>query len=369
MKKIKVLFLTRRTAEKIAGGDVIQLQKTARGLIDLGYDVTIGSDLSLIDSFKPDILHFSGINLQINMEETLSFVRSRANKIIVVMSSVYVSYENYEKTVRKSLIVNMLLKSLGYLKLEYLKEAVRLRSFGFKVCYNLMFRKSTFIYDKYLCDIDCFLPNSVGESEALVRNFNIPSEKIRVITNGAEFNTPSSEAEIPYSNFVLCVARIERLKNQVSLVKACKKADMNLILVGALSPSQKEYYDELFELLDDKRIYIGALPHDELVQYYKSCSVHALVSHFETCGLSTMEAIHFDKNVVASDVGYVKSVFSDGPFYCDPNDVPSIVLALQSACANKVNIEYCNDFKLLAKWSVASNDTHQVYKELLKHDG
>ncbi|MFC5705284.1 glycosyltransferase family 4 protein [Aeromonas eucrenophila] len=364
--KAKVLFLTRGSSSFISGGDVVQLNKTALELENLGYDVFVTNDLSYVETFQPDIVHFSGINLQYNISEVVKKIRKvkSERKIKLVMSTIYVNYERYELDIRKSFFVKLIMLVFGYRKLEYFKELVRLRKFKFGNIINFLLKPSNFIYDEYLTDIDLFLPNSYVEAEKIKSDFNIPESKVSVVTNGCDLTKYNTYDRIPYKNFVLCVARIEELKNQVALVKACKMADLNLILVGSLSYSQKKYYNELFKHLDDRRIYIGPLSQEELVPYYESCSVHALVSHFETCGLSTMEAIHFKKSVVVSNVGYVRGVFNDIPFYCDPNDIPSISSALKSAINTKTDNELYEDFINKTVWSIAAHQTHVAYQGL-----
>ncbi|MCP1265093.1 glycosyltransferase family 4 protein [Aeromonas hydrophila] len=366
MTKVKVLFLTRGSSNVISGGDVVQLRQTALGLEKLGYDVFVTNDLSYIDTFQPDIIHFSGINLQHNLSVVVKKVRRARleRNIKLAISTIYVNYESYELNIRRSFIVSLIMHVFGYKKLEYLKELVRLRCFKITYLLDFIFRPSGFIYNEYLKDIDLFLPNSSLEAEKIKLDFNIAENKIHPITNGCNLSEIDNKDVIPYKNFVLCVARIEELKNQVALVKACKSAGLNLILVGSLSHSQKKYYNEIYKHLDEKRIYIGSLSQEELVPYYKACSAHALVSHFETCGLSTMEAIHFKKSIVVSDVGYVKSVFDNLPFYCDPNDIPSITQALKNAVSSSIDDRLYEDFIEKTAWSVAAHQTHLAYQGL-----
>jgi len=367
MKSKKILFLTRGSSNTISGGDVVQLKNTAHELQSIGYTVLITNDISQIDLFEPDIVHFSGINLQHNISDIVrkvEKVRLSGLDVKLVMSTIYVNYEGYERNVRKSTVVNIVLFLFGYLKLEYLKETLRLGKLNFSYLMDFLFKPPSHVYERYLKHVDLFLPNSFLEADEIVKDFNVPKDKIKVVTNGCNLSEYQQMLSLPYNNFVLCVARIEELKNQINLIKACKLANLNLILVGSLSISQRGYYEKLFEHLDDKRIYIGPLPHDELIHYYKACSIHALVSHFETCGLSTMEAIHFNKNVVVSDVGYVRSVFGDIPTYCNPDSVDSISSALKIAMKKEVDNDLYMKFISGTNWSVAAKQTHIAYMEL-----
>lgn len=336
----KVCFFVRKTSKVSSGGDVIQLVNTAEYLCRKRYEVLITSSESEVIEFAPDILHFSGINLQYNFQLVVDLVNGLTFRPLLVMSSIYVNYEGFEREIRKSPIVGFLLRMFGYIKLEYIKELFRNRKVSFQDFIYLFFREPFYNYSRLTSQVDLFLPNSDLEKMSLLSDFGIEPKKVKVIPNGVQFlGAEASSPRIPYSNFILCVARIEELKNQHILLEACKDLGLKLVLIGGLSPSQESYYkNKVLPLLDEDRVYLGELPHAELAQYYSACNVHALVSHFETCGLSSLEAAFFDKSLVLSDVGYVRSCLGDAHCYCNPTDIGSvkdaIILALSKGNYN-----------------------------------
>jgi glycosyltransferase involved in cell wall biosynthesis len=355
----KVCFFVRETSKVSSGGDVVQLVNTAAHLCKERYKVLITSNKSDVIAFEPDILHFSGINLQYNFQQVVELANGLKNKPFLVMSSIYVNYEGFEREIRNSTIVGFLLRVFGYIKLEYIKELFRNRRLSLQSVVYLLVRTSMYNYKSLLPQVDLFLPNSELEKDSLIKGFGVEPKKVKVIPNGVQFiDVDASLPQIPYSNFILCVARVEELKNQHLLLQACRDLGLNLVLIGGLAPSQKSYYrNKILPLLDDDRVYLGELPHGELAQYYAACNVHALVSHFETCGLSSLEAAFFGKKLVVSDVGYVRSCLGDAHYYCDPTDINSIKDALVLALSK----DNYTDFTP-ASWKEVADFTSSSYE-------
>jgi glycosyltransferase involved in cell wall biosynthesis len=73
------------------------------------------------------------------------------------------------------------------------------------------------------------------------------------------------------------------------------------------------------------------MPQEILMGYYKAARVHALPSWFETCGLSSLEAVAMGCNIAITDKGYTRDYFGDEAFYCNPDDCQSIFTAIDQA--------------------------------------
>ena len=108
---------------------------------------------------------------------------------------------------------------------------------------------------------------------------------------------------------VLCVARIDRQKNQMALVEAlARKPDMRLRLVGPVT--QPDYSDELLaraaELGVEGRLEVaGALPPGSpaLAAEYGKADAFALASRHEPFGIAVLEAWAAGLPVAASSAG------------------------------------------------------------------
>lgn len=120
---------------------------------------------------------------------------------------------------------------------------------------------------------------------------------------------PSAPVRNSQSFTILCVARIDRQKNQMMLVEAlARHSGMKARLVGPVT--QPDYMAELerraVELgVADRVSFTGALPPggDALISEYANADVFVLPSRHEPFGIAVLEAWASGLPVIASDVG------------------------------------------------------------------
>ena len=147
-----------------------------------------------------------------------------------------------------------------------------------------------------------FLPNGVDCAQ-----FNHPTT---LPPNHPTTQLPNHPTTLPPNHLtILCVARIDRQKNQMALVEAlARHPDMALRLVGPVT--QPDYNEELkrraAELgVADRVAFVGALKpgSPELIAEYANADAFALASRHEPFGIVVLEAWAAGLPVVASDVG------------------------------------------------------------------
>ena len=151
----------------------------------------------------------------------------------------------------------------------------------------------------------------VGEDE--YDRYKAIHPHVMFLPNGVDtslFPTPSSKLQAPSSNIsLLCVARIDRQKNQMALVEAlARHPGTTLRLVGPAT--QPDYLEELkvkaAELgVSDRVAFVGALRpgSPELIAEYGNADAFILASRHEPFGIVALEAWAAGLPVVASDVG------------------------------------------------------------------
>lgn len=163
---------------------------------------------------------------------------------------------------------------------------------------------------------------------------------------------------------VLCVARIEGIKNQLNLIRALNNTRFNLVLIGSHAPNQKTYYNACRSIAAANITFIDHTPQPELVRYYQQAKVHILPSWFETTGLSSLEAAAMGCNVVITDKGDAKEYFGNNAWYCDPADPGNIRLMVEKASLGNYNEALHEMILKKYTWKQAALETYKAYQNI-----
>ena len=147
-----------------------------------------------------------------------------------------------------------------------------------------------------------FLPNGVDTS--------LFDENVKCKMANGKCGKAVPQFSILNSTFsILCVARIDRQKNQMMIVEAlARHPEMSARLVGPVT--QPDYADELRRRAEELGVsgrltLVGALKpgSQELVDEYRNADLFVLPSRHEPFGIVVLEAWAAGLPVVASDVG------------------------------------------------------------------
>jgi len=223
----------------------------------------------------------------------------------------------------------------------------------------------------HLCDR--VLPNSHAEKTLFESFFNLPADRYDVVHNGIDptFATgPGPELfhdQFGIEPFVLCVANIESRKNQLRLIEACIQSGRNLVLIGSVR--DHEYMAACKDQADPTVHFLDPIPHDSdmLKSAYQACSVHVLASHFETPGLSTLEAACLGAPVVATQVGCAQEYLNNFAKYVDPNATESIAKGIDDALSSPPQADACRRHLLEHfTWEQVARQLLSVYESVLQ---
>jgi glycosyltransferase involved in cell wall biosynthesis len=172
--------------------------------------------------------------------------------------------------------------------------------------------------------------------------------------------------------FVLFVSSLFPYKNCDGLLRAFASAalpDHRLVVVGA--PRNAPYAAALKALAEslgvsDRVDWIGGVPLEETVHFYRAASVFAYPSHNETFGLPILEAMATGCPVVTSNCSAMPETAGGAALLADPDDPTSIASALVEACGQeavllrKLGLERAQDFT----WAVTAERTLDVYRQV-----
>ncbi|MGZ3756974.1 MAG: glycosyltransferase family 4 protein [Mucilaginibacter sp.] len=353
---MRVAMIARSTFYTVPGGDTVQAVQTARELQAMGVDAGIRLTNEVIDYEQYDLLHFFNI---IRPADIL-YHSKRAHKPYVV-STILCNYGEYDKHHRKGLA--QLVSGLPTDSIEYLKTVARWllgKDHLSSMSYLWKGQRKTII--EILRRSAMILPNSASEYRRVATNY-ASTPNYRIIPNGANPELFVFDPDVKKDvRLVLCVARIEGIKNQLNLIKGLNNTPYKLLIIGNAAPNQMDYYRQCREMAADNITFIDHVPQAELVTYYQLAKVHILPSWFETTGLSSVEAALMGCNIIITNKGDAPEYFGDEAFYCDPASPESILYAVECASAAAYNPALRQ--KILEKytWKQAAIQTQQAYQ-------
>jgi glycosyltransferase involved in cell wall biosynthesis len=359
---VKVAFISRATLFTSPGGDTKQIELTARYLRLLDVEVDIFSTNDFIDYAKYNLLHFFNI---IRPADIIYHIK-RSKKPYVV-STIFVDYGNYEKKQQKGIraLVN---RFFSEDRIEYLKVIARAVKNGERIIskdYLLLGHRRSVLYVAENAAL--LLPNSQSEYKRFEKKYN-KVYKYRVVPNGIDaeiIKKPVEKNEI-YIDSVLCVARIEGIKNQLNLIRALGSTKYQVYIHGHPSPNHIKYFDQCKKEATANIHICDWLNEKELYSVYHSAKVHVLPSYFETTGLSSLEAAAMGCNVVITDRGDTRDYFGDNAWYCDPDDPASIKAAVDAAFKAPHNSDFKDYILKHYTWEQAAIETLIAYRQVLK---
>jgi glycosyltransferase involved in cell wall biosynthesis len=175
-------------------------------------------------------------------------------------------------------------------------------------------------------------------------------------------------------SFVLFVSSLWRYKNCHGLVRAfaatrSELGDRQLVIVGA--PRDEKYVAELHELAEELGVakdilWVGGVPLQETVHFYRACDVFAYPSFNETFGLPILEAMASGCPVITSDLASMPEIAGGAAMLTDPSEPESIAEALIRACGTQGDQLRVAGLARAAEfsWATTGERTLAVYRQV-----
>ncbi|MGA2992320.1 MAG: glycosyltransferase family 4 protein, partial [Candidatus Korobacteraceae bacterium] len=265
-----------------------------------------GADIAPLDFWRReadfDIVHFWGLHQQ--HHETAKWAHAAGKKVVF---SALVNYPGW-----KSWLRHMVSSMVG---------PARLRRAMLPI-------------------IDLITVVNQAQAQNLVRTVGVAAETVVAIPNSVDdiFFETSGHTEsgaIGIRNYVLCVGNICRRKNQLSLIKACRKMSVPLLLVGSVLTGEEDYGQAVAQAIaaDSRFRWIRCLRAGsaELAAAYRGATIFALPSHVEQQPISALEAAAGGKALVLADRPYARQELYQNAVLANPRSVDGIARALREA--------------------------------------
>jgi len=216
----------------------------------------------------------------------------------------------------------------------------------------------------------------------IVRRLGVAPDKITVIHNGvsASYRPPSARTRERVlsrygikDEFIFYAGNHQPRKNLMRLVDAfagMKDTNLRLVLAGKVDPRRAELYNAVRNKgLNDRVLFIGEVPEDDLPALYSGAVAFAFPSLAEGFGFPPLEAMACGAPVVSSNVTSLPEVVGDAGVMVDPLDTGSIKEGLEKVIGSPTlrselrekGLERVKKFT----WEAAAEKTLRVYEEAL----
>lgn len=196
---------------------------------------------------------------------------------------------------------------------------------------------------------------AVSEStrQDVIRFFGVPGERVVVVPNGvAEAFRPADPAAVADfrrnkglpERFILFLGTLEPRKNIVRLLEAyalwlherptSAKDAPTLVIAGAKGWFYETIFARVNELrLDERVIFPGFVPTEELPWWYRAAELFVYPSLFEGFGLPVLEAMACGTPTITSNASSLPEVAGDAALLIDPEDTEGLAGALARVLA------------------------------------
>lgn len=174
--------------------------------------------------------------------------------------------------------------------------------------------------------------------------------------------------------FVLFVSSLWPYKNCDGLLRAWALGrpdlgDRQLVIVGG--GRDEKYVEQLHSLAAELRIagdvvFVGAVPLEETVHFYRAADAFVYPSFNETFGLPILEAMACGCPVVTSDTSAMPETAGEAAVLCDPHDPASIAKAIINAAGLERDGLRTAGLRRAAQftWGATAAATLEVYREV-----
>lgn len=346
--RIRVLYYTDPTAFQIFGGAEIQMLKTKEYLTKSYVNLYVKFFDIYNDKLDDyDILHVFGMRV-----DCLSlFKLAKTKGLKLVLSPIY-----WPKEIRPTSMV----ETTGLFR-QFLSNFF---------AYRYATAKQLSPFKDFLETTDIFLPNSQLEATVISRELRITNNFL-VVPNAVDKNISCVEPDLftekyGLKDFVLFVGRIERRKNVLKLLEACKNLCLPLVIIGHHNPWEKDYFARFMEEAQHSPNvhFIGFLPPNsrELLSAYAAARVFVLPSLFETPGLAALEAGLCGCNLALTNGGSTKEYFGNYAVYFNPLSSEDIQTRLMEACLRPKNNELRDHILKNFTWEKVAEKTMLAYE-------
>ncbi|MGO4878445.1 glycosyltransferase family 4 protein [Pedobacter psychrotolerans] len=202
-----------------------------------------------------------------------------------------------------------------------------------------------FFADRAIKKADAVIAISLQTKEDIIKYLNIDERKIHLIHQALNSRFESKEATgsiekfgLSGKRYILTVGSILPSKGISDLIyafdKLVKKYSVNDVVLVFAGMYSGNYIEEICVLIknlgysDDRIKLLGYVEDEDLKQLYIKSSLVAIPSHYEGFGLPILEAMNFNKPIIARNASSLKEIVSDAGLLF--NDIEELACLLNT---------------------------------------
>jgi len=336
-RHFRILLQSRSNLFEKPGGDTFQILQLQEDLVHRGHECKLSLDLrpNLEDI---DLVHCFNLN---RIQETyLQVLNAKQKGKRVLLTPIFHNLSLYNQKGRFGL-GGKIASMLSYETLEQIRNAA-LHLVGeapAKACQEIRNRGYLEACTQVLESVDGLILSSreeLKEIEVFFKPRQTPpstSIPLGIETKKLDLVDFTFHNKTGLKDYILCVGRVEDLKNQLRIIEAMKGEILPLVFIGYENKHHQLYLRKFRKLvMQSANIHwFHNLTRMETLSAMKTARVHVLASMIETTGLANLEAGYLGANVVSTKNGFPQSVFKGFASYCDPTDPSSIRNAILKA--------------------------------------
>ncbi len=236
----------------------------------------------------------------------------------------------------------------------------------------------------YVRRADAIITISESSKHDLIRYYQVPETKIRVIYEAASsrFRPASAEtvaeAKATYrlpDKYILALGTIEPRKNLNRLVEVLcmlrkKDPDLCLVIVGRAGWLYQDFFQHLEKLDDPSAVLLsGYVPDADLPAVITGATAYVLASFYEGFGLPILEAMACGTPVICSKTSSMPELGGQAAHYFDPYDIDDMFEAISAVLEDSDLRQEMRQggFEQVVQfsWKRTARETLALYRQLM----
>lgn len=339
------------------GGDTVVMERLHEWLNRFGHTAVIDIE-SKEDPRRFDLVHlFNFATPKATEPLARACVEAKTPFVVTTM------YEDWPMFFNQMVIKDMILRT--YVKYDQTPEAWEKLSEFTKRVFPSHIQDNT--YTAHYAS--ALIPTGYHEAVSLRRDYP-HTNLIEIYHCGTEVSPCSDGGEAfrktyGVEDFILCVGRLEKRKNQLSLLKALEDSPLTVVFAMGGFTFETEYEAGCRAFKRKGRtMFVGKIPPELLASAYEAARVHVLPSWYELPGLVSIEAAARGTNIVVSDYGTIRDYVGDDAFYASPADIDDIARVVERAWQAPKNPALSERVKKFT-WENATRRNIEIYEMAL----